>query len=69
VETAQWLMQHPNINWTELYDWLRWNLTDWRRKEFKDFDYINVSLPFWQIITIYVLSVAENALAIHIALG
>ena len=25
VETAQWLMQHPNINWTELYDWLRWN--------------------------------------------
>lgn len=68
VEVAQWLMHHPDMNWTELYDWLRLNLIGWKRKEFKDFNYINVSLPLWQILVIYVLSIAENILAIHITL-
>ena len=69
IETAQWLMQHPKIDWSEFYTWLRWNLRDWKRKEFKDFDYINITLPLWQVISIYVLSVAESALALYIAVN
>lgn len=66
IETAQWLMQNPNMDWSKFYDWLRWNLSDWKRKEFKDFDYINITLPLWQILSIYALSAAENALALYI---
>ncbi|MDE7457920.1 MAG: hypothetical protein K2M77_03535 [Muribaculaceae bacterium] len=69
IETAQWLMQHPALDWHEFHDWLRYHLIDWNRKEFKDFDYIQVSLPLWQILTIIFLSIAENALAIWIAIN
>ena len=69
VETAQWLMRNPKIDWHEFHDWLRCHLTDWKRKEFKDFDYINVSLPLWQILCILAGTVAENALAIYLALN
>lgn len=69
VETTQWLMHNPTLDWEEFYEWLKWNLMDWERKEFKDFDYISITLPLWQIITIYILSIAENAFAIHCALS
>lgn len=69
VEIAQWLMNLHKLDWNLLHDWLRWNLADWKRKEFKDFDYINITLPLWQIITIIVLSIAENAFAIYLAVS
>lgn len=67
VETAQWLMKHSKIEWDTFHDWLKWHLIDWNRKEFKDFDYINVTLPLWQNIAIIILSVIENAFALYIA--
>lgn len=66
VKTSEWLMKHSNIDWEKFYSWLRWNLMDWKRKEFKDFDYISISLPLWQILIIFLLSIAENALAIYL---
>lgn len=68
VETAQWLMHHSPLNWQQFYHWLQLHLRDWKRKEFKDFNYINITLPLWQVITLYSLSVAENALALYLAL-
>ena len=68
VETAQWLMEHPKLDWSEFHDWLTFHLMDWKRKEFKDFDYINIMLPLWQILSIIFLSIAESAFAIYLAI-
>ena len=65
VETAQWLMQHSNVNWFDFHAWLRWHLIDWKRKEFKDFDYISITLPLWQLLSIVFLTIAENSFAIY----
>ena len=69
VDAAQWLMLHPCIDWQEFHDWLRWHIVGWKRKEFKDFDYIHVELPLWQFISVIGLSAAENALALYLALN
>ena len=61
-------MEHPKLDWSEFHDWLRFHLLDWNRKEFKDFDYINITLPLWQILSIIFLSIAENAFAIYLAI-
>lgn len=68
VETAQWLMRQKKLDWKEFHDWMREHITNWERKQFKDFDYINVTLPMWQILTMMILSIGENALALYIAL-
>lgn len=69
VETAQWLMQHPDLDWAAFHDWLRFHLMDWKRKEFMDFDYISITLPLWQILAIISLSIAENSFALFLALS
>lgn len=61
IETVKWLMQHLNLDWPTSHDWLRFYLMDWKRKEFKVFDYISITLPLWQILAIIFLSIAENA--------
>ena len=68
VETSQWLMHQHNLDWIAFHDWLKFHLKDWKRKEFKDFDYINITLPMWQLFAIISISVAENALAIYLAI-
>lgn len=68
VETAQWLMQHRNLDWQAFHDWFAYHIVDWNRKEFKDFDYIHITLPMWQILTIIIISIAENALALYMAI-
>ncbi|MDE6378037.1 MAG: hypothetical protein K2K72_04760 [Duncaniella sp.] len=68
VEAAQWLMDHPSVDWQEFHDWLRWHLNDWKRKEFKDFDYINITLPLWQLLCIIAGTIAENTLALYLAI-
>lgn len=68
VETARWLMDNPQFEWLEFYNWLSGHIVGWRRKEFCDFDYINVSLPLWQCLMISAVSVVENALVIKMLL-
>lgn len=68
VKISQWLMRNPDLDWNKLYDYLQIALCTWKRKEFKDFDYINITLPLWQIITILILSAAENAFAVYVAI-
>ena len=69
VETAQWLMEHPELDWIEFHDWLRFHLMDWKRKEFKDFDYISINLPLWQILAVTFLSISENVFAIYLVVS
>ena len=69
VETNMWFMQHPEFKWEKFHDWFLIHSTDWKRKEFSDFRYINVSLAFWQIIIILIVSILENIIAIRIAMN
>lgn len=69
VETAQWLMEQGSLNWEELFNYLSTQLSDWKRKEFSDFNYINVSLPLWHTLGVYGVSVLENALGLYMCLN
>ena len=69
VEAADWLLTHRQLDLDAFHDWLADNYWRWERKQFSDFKYISVSLSLWQILTIYGMSILENALAIKIALA
>lgn len=62
VEVAQELMNSELLDWDQLYRWLEENVSRWKRKEFKDFNYIHVSLPLKHLLWILFLSLLENAL-------
>ena len=68
VELAQWLMKQDTLDWADLYHWLENNVGRWKRKEFKDFDYIHVSLPLSHFLWILLLSMLENALLLWLFL-
>lgn len=65
-EVCQWLMARRRLDWKALFHYLHHHLSDWKRKEFADFDYIHISLPLPYILGAYGLSIAENALAIYL---
>lgn len=69
IEISQWLISQKRLNWDSLYDKLLFSLPQWKRKQFKDFDYINVTLELWQIALILAGSIVENLIAIIIALN
>lgn len=66
ADIAQWLMKHRRLDWQKFHNWLITRIADWRRKEFADFDYINVTLPLSSFLLILALSILENALAIYL---
>lgn len=68
VNFAQWLISQRRLNWGNIYNKLVQELNVWQRKEFKDFDYINVGLDTWQVGIIYLLCIVENILAMILAL-
>lgn len=68
TDLSQWLMKGSKLDWIALYGWLDTNIVRWKRKEFKDFDYIHVSLPLKHFLWILAISVAENALALWLTL-
>lgn len=69
VETAQWLMDNPQLDWRMFHNWLQRHIRSWRRKEFSDFDYIQVSLPLWQCLAVYAMSAAASALAVYLVIS
>lgn len=66
VEVARWLMNRKTLDWETLYQWLENNVSRWKRKEFKDFDYIHVSLPLKHFIWILFFCILENALLLYL---
>ena len=69
VETANWFLKNPDLNWHVFYQWFVSHSGNWHRKEFSDFKYINVSFPLWQILTIYGVSILENLIALKVVLS
>lgn len=68
VDLARWLMAQRRLNWEKIYHRLLYTLNVWQRKEFKDFDYIDVGLTPRQTLAIYLLSLLENAFALALIL-
>lgn len=69
AETANWFMRNPKLDWDRFYSWFLVNFKKWKRKEFSDFKYVQVSLQLWQIIAIYILCIIENIVAVNVALS
>lgn len=68
VEVAQELMNSQHLDWDFIYFWLENNISRWKRKEFKDFNYIQVSLPLRKILWIFALTFLENAFILWLIL-
>lgn len=45
------------ITWDELYKFLNKNLNKYKRRDFREFDYLTVEPPTWAIIIIYVIAI------------
>ncbi|MCH5223218.1 MAG: hypothetical protein J1E82_04190 [Muribaculaceae bacterium] len=69
VETSQWFLKNKELDLNKFYDWFLHKYKEWKRKEFTDFNYLSIPLKLWQLLTIYIVSILENIIAINIALG
>ena len=68
TETTQWFLKNRRLDLDSFYNWFFNHHKKWKRKEFKDFDYISTPLQLWQILSIYFLSLLENIIALNIVL-
>ena len=60
VETKQYFIDHPKLNIGEYSKFLTSHIHDWKRKEFKDFEYISVELTSTQLTWIIILIIMYN---------
>lgn len=61
VLTRDYFVQNPKLDLDEYGKWLQTQIpTKWKRKEFEDFDYINVGLSSTQYIALVILTVVIN---------
>lgn len=45
LKTRDYFIEHETLDLLAFVDWLRGNLDSWKRKEFKDFDYLPKKIP------------------------
>lgn len=62
TKVEDYFRSNPKLELMELLDWLRDNLKYWKRKEFADFDYINVSLSPTQYWIAFIATCLMNIL-------
>lgn len=55
VATKRYFREHPNLNLMGYCKWLEKNINLWKRKEFKDFDYIDVEMSDGQTTTLFII--------------
>lgn len=61
VKTEAWFRDHPVLDMDAFHRFLLDNLSLWKRKEFKDFNYLHVSLSKKQMIWLSLLTVLLEA--------
>lgn len=69
VKLENYFHSHPELDLMKLHHWLRWHLNDWKRKEFSDFNYINVDLSPTQHWWAFFITCAINVAAIFLVLN
>ena len=55
VATKRYFREHPNLNLMGYCKWLEKNINLWKRKEFKDFDYIDVEMSDGQTTALFII--------------
>lgn len=53
-----WFLEHKALDFTALANWLTENIALWKRKEFKDFEYLKSKIPAWKSALIALATVA-----------
>ena len=60
VMTEDYFRDHEDLDLIAFCNWLRENLSSWKRKDFNDFKYLSVSLTPTQNYVLFALVVAIN---------
>lgn len=55
VTTKRYFREHPTLNLMGYCKWLEQNIKLWKRKEFKDFDYIDVEMSDGQTVALFII--------------
>lgn len=55
------IIDQTDLNLSEIVDKLYPIIEqDWKRKSFKDFEYLSVDPPFWSVFTVYLITIVVN---------
>lgn len=57
VNLETWIRENPQLDLSAMCYWLRGHIDLWKRKEFKDFDYIHFPMNWWQLLILYLCTV------------
>ena len=68
VKIEDYFRTNPEIDLMKLHRWLRWHLNDWKRKEFSDFNYVNVSLSPLQYWLAFFITCTINVASVFFIL-
>lgn len=65
IRSRNWFREHPDVSDLLKYpDFIKSNLNEWKRKEFKDFDYLNVDLTPTQSWIFCILVIVFTMIAV-----
>lgn len=61
IEIRDFLNEQSKLDLSAFADWLQPKIESlWSRKEFKDFDYLQVEVPLWMVLLTFFLTIAAN---------
>lgn len=69
VETTQWFLENSCLNLKKFLIWFNLEHRKWKRREFKDFNYIKVDLQLWQTIFLFVAAILVGIISIYICIN
>ena len=69
VAVKRYFHDNPKLDLLKFSSWLRGNLGLWKRKEFKDFDYLSIPLTTGQQIGLLVITIFFNVLISLLLIG
>ncbi len=65
VKLEGYLRDNPTLDMMKMHSWICSNLSHWKRKEFSDFDYINIELSPLQYWIAFAVTCLANAAAVY----
>lgn len=66
--SESWFISHPELDLEAYAEWLRENISLWKRKQFKDFKYLGIRLSPARTAIVYVVALILSATIFAIAL-
>ena len=69
IATERYFKDNPKLDLIAYSKWLEENLGMWKRKEFKDFDYISIPLSSGQQIALFILTILFNIIIAVLLVG